>query len=490
MQHDLIVIGSGPGGYVAAIRAAQLGLNVACVEREPVLGGTCLRIGCIPSKALLESSERCHAARHALAEHGVKVDGVALDLPAMLKRKEQIVGGLTKGVEALFKKNKITRYAGHARLAGPGRVEVVSDDTGGGVTALEAKHILIATGSKSAPLKGVELDGDRIGTSTEALSYPQVPKHLVVIGAGYIGLELGTVWHRLGAKVTVLEYLDRILPGTDGEIAKDALKLFQRQGLEFHLGARVTGARVEKSPAPGEHRRPAGHGGHRRPAGSAELGDEVCLVEGDGLEPIRCDRVLLAVGRVPNTDGLGLDTVGIQLDEKGRIPVDEHFRTTAAGVYAIGDAIRGPMLAHKASEEGVACLEHLVSGYGHVNYDAIPGVCYTEPEIAGVGRTEEQLKDAGVEYRKGSFQFRGNGRARALGQTEGKVKILADAKTDRILGVHIIGPRAGDLIAEAAVAIEFGASSEDLARSCHAHPTLAECLKEAALSVAGRAIHA
>lgn len=471
MQHDLIVIGSGPGGYVAAIRAAQLGLNVACVEQEPVLGGTCLRIGCIPSKALLESSEHYHAARHTLAEHGVKVDGVALDLPAMLKRKEQIVGGLTKGIEALFKKNKITRYVGHARLAGPGRVAVGGDNAAGGVTTLEAKHVLIATGSKSAPLTGVELDGDRIGTSTEALSYPQVPKHLVVIGAGYIGLELGTVWHRLGAKVTVLEYLDRILPGTDGEIAKEALKLFQRQGLEFHLGARVTGVRAEK---------PAGKKGD---AGNG-------IVQCDGMEPIRCDRVLLAVGRVPNAGDLGLDTVGIRLDEKGRIPVDEHFRTTAAGVYAIGDVIRGPMLAHKASEEGVACVEHIVTGYGHVNYDAIPGVCYTEPEIAGVGRTEEQLKDAGVEYRKGIFQFRGNGRARALGQIEGKVKILADANTDRILGVHIIGPRAGDLIAEAAVALEFGASSEDLARSCHAHPTLAECLKEAALAVEDRAIHA
>lgn len=471
MQHDLIVIGSGPGGYVAAIRAAQLGLNVACVEQEPVLGGTCLRIGCIPSKALLESSEHYHAARHTLAEHGVKVDGVALDLPAMLKRKEQIVGGLTKGIEALFKKNKITRYVGHARLAGPGRVAVGGDNAAGGVTTLEAKHVLIATGSKSAPLTGVELDGDRIGTSTEALSYPQVPKHLVVIGAGYIGLELGTVWHRLGAKVTVLEYLDRILPGTDGEMAKEALKLFQRQGLEFHLGARVTGVRAEE---------PAGK------KGDAGTG----IVQCDGMEPIRCDRVLLAVGRVPNTGDLGLDTVGIRLDEKGRIPVDEHFRTTAAGVYAIGDVIRGPMLAHKASEEGVACVEHIVTGYGHVNYDAIPGVCYTEPEIAGVGRTEEQLKDAGVEYRKGIFQFRGNGRARALGQIEGKVKILADANTDRILGVHIIGPRAGDLIAEAAVALEFGASSEDLARSCHAHPTLAECLKEAALAVEDRAIHA
>jgi dihydrolipoamide dehydrogenase len=497
-QHDLIVIGAGPAGYVAAIRAAQLGLDVACVEQAPVLGGTCLRIGCIPSKALLESSERYHAARHTLADHGVKVNQVALDLPAMLKRKERIVAGLTKGVEALFKKNKITRYVGHARLAGPGRVDVLCNEPGasatgpGGATAqeqwhdrdtgetpvppgqiarLETKHILIATGSKSAPLKGVELDGDRIGTSTEALSYAEVPGHLVVIGAGYIGLELGMVWHRLGAKVTVLEYLDRILPGTDSEIAKEALKLFQRQGLEFHLGARVTGARVEMGSA------------GVPPAG-------VCIVACEGLETIRCDRVLLAVGRVPNTNDLALETVSIRPDEKGHIPVDEHFNTTAAGIYAIGDVIRGPMLAHKASEEAVACVEHIFTGYGHVNYDAIPAVCYTEPEIAGVGRTEEQLRDSGVEFRKGVFQFRGNGRARTLGQIEGKVKILADEKTDRILGVHIIGPRAGDLIAEAAVAIEFGASSEDLARCCHAHPTLAECLKEAALAANDRPIHA
>jgi dihydrolipoamide dehydrogenase len=485
-QHDLLVIGAGPGGYVAAIRAAQLGLNVACIEMEKSLGGTCLRIGCIPSKALLESSERYAAARHpgapGLAEHGVKVGGVELDLPTMLTRKEKIVAGLTKGVEALFKKNKVTRYAGRARIAGPGRVALeplaaaapplhtgeaglpaVSPAPSNGVKEIAAKNILIATGSRSAELPGVKPDGDRIGTSTDALSYSEVPKHLVVIGAGYIGLELGSVWARLGAKVTVLEYLDQILPNTDGEIAREALKLLKRQGLEFRLGSRVT---------------------------TAHLMHDKCIVEAEGAAPLECDRVLLSVGRVPYTEGLGLESVGIQLDKKGRIPVDDHFATAAAGIYAIGDVIRGPMLAHKASEEGVACVERLVTGFGEVNYDAIPAVCYTEPEVAGVGKTEEQLKQLGVEYKSGVFQFRANGRARALGQVDGRVKILADAKTDRILGVHIIGPRAGDLIAEAAVAIDFGASSEDLARCCHAHPTLAEAIKEAALAVSGREIHA
>mgnify|MGYP000847078775 FL=1 len=478
-QHDLVVIGSGPGGYVAAIRAAQLGLNVACVEMETALGGTCLRVGCIPSKALLESSERYAAARHSLAEHGVKVAGVELDLPAMLSRKEKIVAGLTKGIEALFKKNKVTRYAGRGRIAGPGRVVVeplappqlageggvpsVSPAPGGGLEEISAKNIIIATGSRSAELPGVKPDGQRIGTSTEALSYPEVPKHLVVIGAGYIGLELGTVWARLGAKVTVLEYLDHILPNTDSEIAAEALKLFKRQGMEFRLGSRVTGARTV---------------------------GEKCIVEAEGAAPLECDRVLLSVGRVPNTEGLGLESVGIKLDEKRRIPVDDNFATTAPGIYAIGDVIRGPMLAHKASEEGIACVDRLVTGFGEVNYDAIPAVCYTEPEVAGVGKTEEQLKQLGTEYKKGVFQFRGNGRARALGQVDGRVKILADAKTDRVLGVHIIGPRAGDLIAEAAVAIAFGASAEDLGRCSHAHPTLAEALKEAALAVSGREIHA
>ena len=470
-QHDLIVIGAGPGGYVAAIRAAQLGLNVACVEREAALGGTCLRVGCIPSKALLESSERFAEARGELKDHGVKVSNVELDLATLLKRKDQVVGMNTKGVEALFKKNKVTRYLGQGRIVGPGRVDVEAGTEArrhagtktDATDQLAAKHIIIATGSKSAPLKGVELDYDRIATSTEALAYSEVPGHLVVIGAGYIGLELGSVWRRLGAQVTVLEYLDRILPGMDDELATEALKLLKRQGLEFRLGCRVTAARKD------------GAG---------------CVVECEGAEPVRCDRVLLAVGRLPNTDDLGLDSIGLKLDEKGRVPVDEHFATAAAGVYAIGDVIRGPMLAHKAEDEGIACVEHIVSGYGHVNYDAIPGVCYTEPEIAAVGKTEEQLKSAGVAYRKGVFPFRANGRARALGHIDGKVKILADAKTDRILGVHIIGPRAGDLIAEATVALEFGASSEDVARCSHAHPTLAECLKEAALAVDGRAIHA
>ncbi len=459
INHDLIVIGAGPGGYVAAIRAAQLGLNVAVVEKEPALGGTCLRIGCIPSKALLESSERFYATQHELAAHGVKVGDVQLDLATMLQRKEKVVTTLTGGVASLLKKNKITRYTGHGRLTSPGTVSIEGKD---GVIELSAKSMLVATGSKPATLQGVELDGDRIGGSTEALSYAEVPKHLVVIGAGYIGVELGSVWRRLGAKVTVLEFLDHILPGLDAEIAADAQKIFIRQGLEFRLKSKVKAARRD--------------------------GND-CVVEIDGAEPLKCDRVLLAVGRIPNTENLGLDTAGVKLDERGRIAVGNHFATSAAGVYAIGDVIRGPMLAHKAEEEGIAFAEQLVNGWGHVNYDTIPAVVYTHPEIASVGRTEEQLREAGVEFRKGTFFFRANGRAQAIGDTEGKIKILADAKTDRVLGVHILGPRAGDLIAEAVAAMTFGASSEDIARTCHAHPTLAEALKEAALAVAGRAIH-
>jgi dihydrolipoamide dehydrogenase len=457
--HDLIIIGAGPGGYTAAIRAAQLGMNVACIEQEPALGGTCLRIGCIPSKAMLESSELFRESQEKFSQHGIVLPEVKLNLAAMLKRKEQIVGILTKGVDSLFKKNKITRYLGHGRIAGAGKVAVEAQT---GKSDLEAKHILIATGSKSAPLRGVELDGNRIGTSTEALSYPEVPGHFVVIGAGYIGLELGSVWRRLGAKVTVLEYLNRILPGMDDEIAAEAKKIFERQGLEFRLGAKVTGAKVK------------GNG---------------CVVEAEGAEPISCDRVLLAVGRIPNTDGLGLDSVGVKLDDKGRIQVSENFATSAAGVYAIGDVIRGPMLAHKAEEEGIACVERIATGHGHVNYDAIPGVVYTHPEIGSVGKTEEQLKSENIPYRKGTFPMLANSRARTLGQTEGKVKILAHAETDRILGVHIIAAHAGDLINEAAVAINFGASSEDLARSCHAHPTLGEALREAALAVDNRTIN-
>jgi dihydrolipoamide dehydrogenase len=456
---DLIVIGAGPGGYVAAIRAAQLGLNVAVVEKESALGGTCLRIGCIPSKAMLESSDRFRAAKTELAAHGVKPGRVQLDLATMLKRKEKVVAGLARGVAALLKKHKITRHAGHARLLGDGRVEVEDGDNR---LELEADSILIATGSRPAPLPGVEFDGSHIGSSTEALGYRTVPKHLVVIGAGYIGLELGSVWNRLGARVTVLEYLDRILPGMDAEIAGLARKLFGKQGLDFRLESKVTAVRRQ---------------GKR------------CVVEVEGTKPLDCDRVLVAVGRVPCTDDLGLEKAGVEHDTKGFIPVGEGFATSARGVYAIGDVIGDPMLAHKAEEEGVAFAEHLVNGHGHVNYDAIPGVVYTHPEIASVGRTEETLKEQGVEFRKGLFPFRANGRALTMGEPDGTVKVLADAATDRLLGVHILGARAGDLIAEAAAAMNFGASAEDLARTCHAHPTLAEALKEAALATDDRTLN-
>ena len=458
-SHDLIVIGAGPGGYTAAIRAAQLGLDVACVEKEKALGGTCLRIGCIPSKALLESSEIYERASEGFDEHGVKASGVQLDLARMLKRKDRVVASLTRGVASLIKKNKITRYTGTARFASASSLAI---DTPGGTQEIEAKHIVIATGSKSTSLPGIELDGDRVGTSTEALSYSEVPARLAVIGAGYIGLEMGSVWRRLGAEVVVFEYLDRILPGMDLEVATAAQKILAKQGMQFRLGAKVTAARAE---------------------------GDACTVESDGAEPFACDRVLVSVGRSANTEGLGLESVGVELDSRGRIEVGDGFQTSVAGIYAIGDVIRGPMLAHKAEEEGIACVERIVTGYGHVNYDAIPGVVYTHPEIASVGKTEEQLAEGGAAFRKGVFPFMANGRAKAIADTSGFVKVLADERTDRVLGVHVIGPRAGDLIAEAAVAIEFGASSEDIARSSHAHPTLAEALKEAALSVDRRAIH-
>lgn len=457
---DLVVIGAGPGGYTAAIRASQLGLKVACIESESRLGGTCLRVGCIPSKALLEASEHYHEAQTAFADMGIKVGEVGLDLDAMLGRKERVVGELTRGIDGLFKKNKVTRLLGHGRIAAPGQVSVQGAE---GETTVSAKNILIATGSKVAPLPGVEVDGDVIGTSTEALSYNPVPGHLVVIGAGVIGLELGSVWARLGAKVTVLEYLDRILPGMDTEIAKEAHKEFSKQGLEFSLSCKVTAAKKH-----------------------AEGG---AVVEIEGKDPIRCDRVLLAVGRIPNTDGLGLEAVGITTGRRGVIEVDAHYQTNVPGIYAIGDVIAGPMLAHKAEEEGVACVEYLATGYGHVNYDVIPGVVYTHPEIASVGKTEDELQSAGVPYKKGVFPFLANARAKAIGSTSGRVKVLAHAETDRVLGVHIIGPNAGELIAEACAAIEFGASSEDIARTCHAHPTLAEALREAALAVEKRAIN-
>ncbi|HEY0984842.1 dihydrolipoyl dehydrogenase [Schlesneria sp.] len=458
-QHDLVVIGAGPGGYVAAIRAAQLGLNVGCVEQEGALGGTCLRIGCIPSKALLEASELYKMAQHHLKEYGVGVDGVKLDLATMMKRKDSVVTGLTTGIAGLFRKNKITRYTGKGRIVAPRKVAV----EGAEPVEIDAKKILIATGSYSAPLKGVEVDGNLIGTSTEALGFPTVPQHLVVIGAGVIGLELGCVWSRLGSKVTVLEYLNRILPGMDTEIATEAQKTLQKQGLEFRLGVRVTGARV--------------------------VGQK-CVVECDGQPPVECDRVLLAVGRLPNTNEIGLEKLNIARNQRGFITVDPHtFETSVPGIYAVGDCIPGPMLAHKAEDEGVAAAESIAGKYCHVNYDAIPSVVYTDPEIASVGKTEEQLKEAGIPYRKGIFPFLANGRAKAIGRTEGRVKMLAHAETDRVLGVHIIGAHAGDLIAEAAAAIEFGASSEDIARTSHAHPTLAEAIKEAAFAVDGRTIH-
>ena len=461
MNHDLVVIGGGPGGYVAAIRAAQLGMNAAVVEKEPQLGGTCLRVGCIPSKALLESSHKLEMARHELGLHGVQVSGVALDLAAMMKRKTDVVATLAKGIEALLAKNKVTRYAGTGRLAGAGRVEVTAAD--GTTTRLDAPKVIVAVGSQAVVLPGIEADGRLVGTSTEALSFDAVPGHLVVIGGGYIGLELGSVWRRLGAQVTVLEYADRILTGIDADIAAEALTLFKKQGLEIHLGVKVTSARAE------------GQG---------------CVVECAGREPIRCDRVLAATGRRPATGGIGLETVGITPDRGGRIAVDDHFRTSAPGVWAIGDCIPGPMLAHKAEEDGVACVDGIAGRWVHVDYDLVPAVVFTHPEIAAVGKTEEQLVEAGVAYRKGVFPFRANGRARTINDTTGKVKVLADAATDRVLGIHIIGPAAGDLIGEAAAAMNFGATAEDIARVCHAHPTLPEALKEAALAVDGRAIHA
>ena len=453
--HDLLVIGAGPGGYVCAIRGAQLGLNVGVIEKNPKLGGTCLRVGCIPSKALLESSERYVEARDSLGKFGVKVENVEFDLPQMLNRKDEIVKGLTDGVAFLIKKNKVARYEGAATFTGPHTVQVGDEE-------IEAKNIVIATGSKPSPLRGIEFDYDIIGTSTEALNYPSVPEHLVVIGGGYIGMELGSVWARLGAKVTVLEYFPFILAGLDREIADEALKIFKKQGIEFRLETKVTSAKVV---------------------------DGKAVIEIEGADSITADRVLVAAGRLPNTDGLNLEAAGVQLDDKGRVVVDQKYQTNVAGVFAIGDVIAGPMLAHKAEEEGVAVVEGITSGYAHVNYDAIPGVVYTEPEIAGVGQTEEQLKEKGIEYKKGTFPMLANGRARALGHTEGKVKVLADKTTDRILGVHIIGPRAGDLIAEAVAAIEFGASAEDLRRTSHAHPTLAETLKEAAMAAEWKAIH-
>jgi dihydrolipoamide dehydrogenase len=457
---DVIVIGAGPGGYVAAIRAAQLGLKTACVEMRETLGGTCLNIGCIPSKALLQSSENFEEARHKFADHGVLVDGVKLDLVRMQARKGEVVNANVKGVEFLFRKNKVTWLKGLGRIIAPGKVEVAGQ-------TYETKNIIIATGSDSTPLRGVEVDERDIVTSTGALELDKVPGHLVVIGGGVIGLELGSVWHRLGAEVTVIEFLDRLVPGMDAEIAKQFERVLTKQGFKFRLKSKVTAA--EKT--------------------NEGVTLTVEPAEGGTPEQVKADVVLLSIGRRPYTEGLGLDSVGVALDERGRVKVDQHFATNVPGIYAIGDVIAGPMLAHKAEDEGVAAAEIIAGQHGHVNYAAIPSVVYTWPEVAAVGATEDELKAQGIDYRVGKFPFTANGRARAMGDLDGFVKILADKKTDRVLGAHILGPDAGTLIAELVTAIEFGASAEDVGRICHAHPSLNEAVKEAALAVEGRAIH-
>lgn len=466
---DLIVIGAGPGGYVAAIRAAQLGLKVACVDKRGTLGGTCLNIGCIPSKALLHSSELYHKARHGLGVHGVNVKEASLDLDAMMAQKTKVVGELTKGIEFLFKKNKVSHLRGAARIAKAGEVAVTADgaDGEGGSETYKAANILIATGSDSVALPGIEIDEETIVSSTGALSFPEVPGHLVVIGGGYIGLELGSVWGRLGAKVTVVEFLDTILATMDGEVAKHMGRILAKQGMEFRLSTKVTAA--EK--------------------GADGVSLTLEPAQGGEAETLHCDAVLVAVGRRPYTEGLGLEEAGVALDNAGRVTVDAGYRTNVEGIYAIGDVIKGPMLAHKAEEEGAVAAEIIAGQSGHVNYDAIPGVVYTWPEAASVGKTEEELKADGVDYKVGKFPFTANSRGRTNVETDGFVKIIADAKTDRILGAHIIGAHAGNMIAELVLAMEFGASAEDVARTTHAHPTVSEAVKEAALAVAGRPIH-
>jgi len=465
-RYDLIVIGAGPGGYVAAIRAAQLGMKVACVEKRATLGGTCLNVGCIPSKALLDASELYTAARSQFARFGITADGVRVDLPTMLKRKDEVVKGLVNGIAHLFKKNHVTPVFGTARVVKPGQVEVTQAD--GKTVPLEAKSILLATGSEPTVLPNLAANGTTIVTSTEALCFEQIPKHLLVIGAGYIGLELGSVWARLGSKVTVLEFLPRILPGMDAEIGGLVQKSLTKQGLAFHLDTKVLDATVK--------------------------GDQVTVQaqsKGQTVE-FTGDRVLVAVGRKPNTAGLGLEALGVALEPRtGRVQVNEAFQTSVPGIYAIGDMVPGPMLAHKAHEEGIAVAEKLAGHAAHVNYDAIPGVVYIWPEVGTVGQSEEQLKEAGRAYRVGKFPFQASGRAVCMGETEGLVKVLADEKTDRLLGVHIFGARASELIAEAVMALEFVASAEDIARICHAHPTLSEALMEAARAAyAGKAINA
>ena len=465
MAYDLIVIGTGPGGYVCAIRAAQLGLKTAVVDKRATFGGTCLNIGCIPSKALLHASELFEEAGHTFGKMGIGVSEPRLDLKAMMAFKDQGVDGNVRGVDFLFKKNKIDAFFGSGRIVAPGNVEVKGEN--GKPQTLEAKSIVIATGSDVARLKGIDIDEKRIVSSTGALSLPEVPRHLLVIGAGVIGLELGSVWRRLGAQVTVVEFLDGVLPGMDGEVRRQAQRLFEKQGMTFKLSSKVTAV----------------------DASGKRLKVAVEPAKGGTAESIEADVVLVAIGRVPYTEGLGLKELGVKLDKRGRVAVDHYYATNIPGVWAIGDVITGPMLAHKSEDEGVALAEILVGQAGHVNYDAIPNVVYTYPEIAAVGKTEEELKAEGVAYNVGKFPFTANGRAKVNLTTEGFVKIIADAKTDRVLGVHLICADAGNMIAEATIAMEFGASAEDIARTCHAHPTLPEAVKEAAMAVAKRAIH-
>jgi dihydrolipoamide dehydrogenase len=453
--YDLLVIGAGPGGYVAAIRAAQLGMRVGVVEKEKALGGTCLRVGCIPSKALLETTERIYEVKKGLL--GARVQGLEVDLKALMAHKDKVVQANTQGIEFLFKKNGIARHLGTARFLSERKVLV--EETG---EELSARFFLIATGSAPLIPPWAQVDGERVVTSTEALSFPEVPERLIVVGGGVVGLELGVIWHRLGAEVVVLEYMDRILPTMDAELSRAAEKVFKREGLTIRTGVRVTAVRPQAKGA---------------------------RVELEGGEVLEADRVLLAVGRRPYTEGLGLENAGLSTDERGRIPVDEHLRTKLPHIYAIGDVIRGPMLAHKASEEGIAAVEHMAKGFGHVDYQAIPSVVYTHPEVAGVGYTEEELKEKGIPYKVGKFPYAASGRARAMGDTEGFIKVLAHAQTDRILGVHGIGARVGDVLAEAALAIFFKASAEDVGRAPHHHPSLSEILKEAALGAWEKPIH-
>ena len=465
MAYDLVVIGSGPGGYVCAIRAAQLGMKVAVVEKRETFGGTCLNIGCIPSKALLHASELFEEAGHSFEKMGIKLAAPKLDLSGMMKFKDDGVEGNVKGVAFLFRKNKIEAFHGTGKILAPGQIEIRADD--GQAQTIETKAIVIATGSDVARLNGIDIDEKRIVSSTGALSLDKVPQRLLVVGAGVIGLELGSVWRRLGSEVLVVEFLDRILPGIDAEVGKQFQRMLERQGMTFKLSSKLTA--VDDS--------------------GKKLKAKVEPVAGGAAETVEADAVLVAIGRVPYTEGLGLEAAGVNRDNRGRVVVDRHFASSVPGIYAIGDVIAGPMLAHKAEDEGVAVAEILAGQAGHVNYDVIPNVVYTYPEIASVGKSEEELKEGGIAYRAGKFPFTANPRARVNLTPEGFVKILADAGTDRVLGVHIVSADAGNMIAEAAVAMEFGASSEDIARTCHAHPTLSEAVKEAALAVDKRSIH-